>query len=193
MKESKISRVSTKTTKDSDAKMYGLFIVAPSLFQSQVAKSIRNEGRAGTCNDGGGINFFGEDGFVRLANALGVCVDAARYRRASNNDSNGSNDSNKNENEIEAESKVSERSDRAFWKTRILEIATDITAASTTKLTHPIRLTHFTRFARPSLKMRLASLRFAGRRQKNKNKKSLMSRKNNSMQTRQRLTTRTAQ
>ena len=32
------------------------------------------------------------------------------------------------------------------------------TATSTTKLTHPIRLSHFTRFARLSLKMRLASL-----------------------------------
>jgi len=29
---------------------------------------------------------------------------------------------------------------------------------STTELTHPIRLAHFTLFARPSLKMRLASL-----------------------------------
>jgi len=37
------------------------------------------------------------------------------------------------------------------------------TATSTPKLTHPIRLAHFTRFARPSLKMRLASLGAARR------------------------------
>ena len=43
------------------------------------------------------------------------------------------------------------------------KMATDIMATSTTKLTlfHPIRLTYFTRFAHPSLKMRFASLRFA--------------------------------
>ncbi len=36
------------------------------------------------------------------------------------------------------------------------EMATDIMATSTTKLTHPIRLARLVRFARPSLKMRLA-------------------------------------
>jgi hypothetical protein len=43
---------------------------------------------------------------------------------------------------------------------KVHEMATDVMATSTTKLTlfHPIRLAHFTRFARLSLKMRLASL-----------------------------------
>ena len=58
---------------------------------------------------------------------------------------------------------VSERSERALMKKRILAMNPakwQQTATSTTKLTlfHPIRLTHFTRFARLSLKMRLASL-----------------------------------
>ena len=61
---------------------------------------------------------------------------------------------------------VSERSERALTEdTRdgSRKIATDIMATSTTKLTlfHPFRLAHFTRFARPSLKMCLASLRSA--------------------------------
>ena len=54
--------------------------------------------------------------------------------------------------------KRSERANRAGSR----EMATDIMATSTTELTlfHPIRLAHFTRFARPSLKMRTQS-RFA--------------------------------
>ena len=63
---------------------------------------------------------------------------------------------------------VSERSERALMKTRILamnpaEMATDIMATSTTKLTlfHSILLTRFTRFALASLKMRTISLRSA--------------------------------
>ena len=43
-------------------------------------------------------------------------------------------------------------------KRRVCEMVTDEMATSTTKLTHPIRLAHFARFDRPSLKMRLASL-----------------------------------
>ena len=59
--------------------------------------------------------------------------------------------------------KVSERSERALRKTEYTrdesrEMATDIIATSTTKLTHSILLTRFTRFALASLKMRLASL-----------------------------------
>jgi len=43
-------------------------------------------------------------------------------------------------------------------------MATEIMATSTTKLTHTNLLTRFTRFALASLKMRLASPRFARRR-----------------------------
>jgi len=38
------------------------------------------------------------------------------------------------------------------------KMATFIMATSTSKLIHPFRLAHLTHFARPSLKMRLASL-----------------------------------
>ena len=40
----------------------------------------------------------------------------------------------------------------------VREMAIDIMATSTTELTHPIRLARSVCFARPSLKMRLASL-----------------------------------
>jgi len=51
--------------------------------------------------------------------------------------------------------------DSSISRDEVHEIATDIIATSTTKLTRPSRLAHFTRFARPSLKMRFASLRSA--------------------------------
>ena len=59
--------------------------------------------------------------------------------------------------------KVSERSERAFWKTSILAMKCAKwlqTASSTTRLTlfHPIRLARSVCFARASLKMRLVSL-----------------------------------
>jgi len=56
------------------------------------------------------------------------------------------------------------RSERALVKTRILAMNPAKclqTASSTTKLTHSIILTRFTRFALASLKMRTISLRMA--------------------------------
>jgi len=58
------------------------------------------------------------------------------------------------EDDMEVFETKEEVSERAFWKTSVL-------AMKCAKLTHPIRLARLVRFARPSLKMRLDSLRSA--------------------------------